>query len=589
MAREGRGLALGALLLLVWSCGSDEEPPSSAGIGPEGGTLALPDGARIELPPGAVPAGVKVVASVVEDAVSPPTGTRLSGKVYAFTPHGTRFEKPVTIRIPAANVANSVLTLDDDEDTSWEEVASVREKGFHAVTVEHISLFAEVEVLEGVGGAGGASAAGGRGGEGGDDEPSFAGSGGADGLGGSAGGGEAGADAGPLVVRGRMCVGSHHGCAIVEGGKIACWGMGDNGQLGDGMFYSPPTIYGRSTAALIPGIDNAVQLSCGQASVSALLADHTLISWGRGDLGQLGDGTDTEKTAVPRLSSISGVKQISSSGWHACALLEDQTVSCWGRSDVGELGDGEPHGGTLEHVNTPQPVPGLSGVLEVATGPSHTCAVLADSTVKCWGANWYGQLGVLTPWVTSSPVAVPGLTGVTHLALGEHSSCALLQSGEVSCWGRAGWGQLGDGVARADSDAVSATPVSVLGSSGSQWLASGSGHACLIDAADRLRCWGGGELGQLGDGPLWHGTLYEDFPYGVLSPQPVWMLEGAEEVALGPQTSCARLHDQSLWCWGYGVYGALGSGFDYPNTDHLGPLEEFVSAVPVRVVGDGVP
>lgn len=578
---------MGALLLLAGSC-SDDEPPSSAGIGPEGGTLVLPDGARIELPPGAVPDGVKVVASLVnvKDAAAPPEGMRVSSKVYAFTPHGTRFAKPVTIQIPASSVENSVFELDDDEDTSWEQTTSTRgDKGFHAITVEHISLFAELEALEGAGGFGGASGAAGVGGD-----DANAGSGGFASLGGAASGGEAaGGEAGAAPVLNvaprRMCVGSSHGCAIVDDGQITCWGAGHSGQLGDGVVYDEAP-FGRPSAALVPDIDNAVQLSCQGETVTALLADGSVIGWGRADLGQLGDGTDTEQTAVPSPSSLTNAKQISSSGQHVCALLEDETVSCWGRKDFGQLGDGAAtEVGTGTYVSTPQPVPGLSGVLEIETGGYHTCAVLADRTLKCWGDNGYGQLGVASPVISSTPLAVPGLADVVHLALGVDFSCALLGSGAVSCWGQGGFGQLGDGVARVPDTASSSTstPVSVLGASDTQWVGASYGHACLIDGDGRARCWGSGGTGQLGNG-----SFYTASPYCAYSPEPVSMLEGVEDLAVGTDSTCARLHDQSLWCWGYGVYGALGSGVVYPIPEPIQippiPIDELGSAVPVRVI-----
>ena len=569
---------------MVWSCSSDEHGTTpGGGVGPEGGTLELAGGATIELPPGAVPEGVKVTAAIVEAAAAPPSGLQVSGKVYAFLPHGTRFAKPVTIKIPASSATNAVFELDDDDDTSWEQVASSKEeKGFHAVTVEHISLFAELAALEGTGGAGGGGGLGAGG------SPSTAGDGpgveaGA-GAGGAAQGGAGGAESGPPLVTRHLCAGYSHGCSIVDGGKISCWGAGYSGQLGDGMIYDDPEIPGRPSAALVPGIDNAVQISCGNDAVSALLDDGTVVGWGRGDSGQFGDATLTLQSAVPRPSSITHVKQLSASGTHVCALLEDKTVSCWGRSGFGQLGDGSSVETPvpLVIVSTPQAVPGLTNVLEVETGGQHTCVILADRTVKCFGDNQYGQLGVATPPLISTPVAVPGLTDVVHLTLGPNNTCALHGSGAVSCWGAGESGQLGDGEFR-EVDTINSTPVSVADTTNAQWVAMSLGHACLIDGAAHVRCWGFGGEGLLGDG-----VFYKVSPFGLAAPQPVSELDKVEDLTVGTDTTCVRLRDQSLWCWGYGVLGALGSGVDYPLPAQFPnpptPIEALASAVPVRVI-----
>lgn len=571
----GRGLWLGGALLAVWSCGSDDHSTTpNDGVGPEGGTIELSDGASIRLPAGAVPEGVKVMADIVEDSAAPPSGLQVMGKVYAFLPHGTHFEKPVTISIPASRAANGVFTLDDDDDTSWQQVPSTTaENGFHSIRVDHISLFAELEPLDGTAGAGG----GGGMSTGGDGSGGMAGDGAA-GQGGAAGAGQAGADAGTAVVPRRICAGYSHGCAVVDDGKIVCWGSGEAGQLGDGVIHAEEP-YGRSNAALVPGIDTADQIACNNTSVSALLADGTVLTWGR-----VGDGAPTPQVATPKPVAITSVKQISAGGEHVCALLANKTVSCWGRSDFGQLGDGSANTpGSASRADTPQTVPGLGEVLEVETGAYHTCAVLADRTIKCWGDNGHGQLGAPSPATSSTPLAVPGLEDVVHLALGTDFSCALLGSGAVACWGLGGSGQLGDGEDR-PVDTWTSTPVNVASASATKWLVARFAHVCLIDGANRVRCWGSGSQGELGDG------VFHQEPPHATSPQTTVMLEGAEDLGLGTDTSCARLHDQSLWCWGYAVYGALGSGVVYPIPVYNFPqppshtVDEIASAVPVKVV-----
>jgi hypothetical protein len=147
---------------------------------------------------------------------------------------------------------------------------------------------------------------------------------------------------------------------------------------------------------------------------------------------------------------------LATGGNHTCAVLETGRVMCWGANGSGQLGDG-----TNASRDLPVDVVGLSsGFSAVSAGASHTCAVSDTGSLKCWGSNFYGQLGNGTTGPSSMvPVDVTGLTAaVTALSLGGGHTCALLSSGGVRCWGRNDYGQLGDGTTTARS-----TPTVVTG------------------------------------------------------------------------------------------------------------------------------
>ena len=137
---------------------------------------------------------------------------------------------------------------------------------------------------------------------------------------------------------------------------------------------------------------------------------------------------------------------------HSCAVLSDGTVRCWGANGGGTLGDGT----TTDRLN-PVAVLGISTATQVARGESQSCAVLSDGTVRCWGWNDYGQLGDGTKTDSSTPVVVSGISTATRVGLGMSHSCALLSDGTVQCWGSNAFGQLGDGT-KTDS----LTPVAVF-------------------------------------------------------------------------------------------------------------------------------
>ena len=187
-----------------------------------------------------------------------------------------------------------------------------------------------------------------------------------------------------------------------------------------------------------------------------------------------------------------GVTAITSNGSHTCAITAEGSAKCWGENHYGQLGDGT----TEVDRYTPVPVTGLtSGVTAIAAGGAHTCAIV-DGTAKCWGYGAGGQLGDDSGgYSRSEPVNVTGLaTGVTAITSGAYHTCAVAAGGAAWCWGLND-GALGDGT----NSAFNSTPVAVYGLTGGVTsLTAGGFHTCsIIDGA--AECWGDNEYGQVGD------------------------------------------------------------------------------------------
>ena len=262
-----------------------------------------------------------------------------------------------------------------------------------------------------------------------------------------------------------------------------------------------------------------------------------------------------------------GVVAIATGGQHSCALTSQGRVQCWGRNDGGNLGDGS----SDRSKSIPVDVSGLtSGVTAIASGAGLSCALTAAGGVKCWGWNDYGQLGDGSTTNRSTPVDVVGLaSGVAAIAPGAHHTCALTKAGGVECWGNNASGELGNG-----SRAFSGTPVNVTGlTSGVAAIAAGDSYSCALLRAGGVKCWGYNGNGQLGNGAAIDSSTPVDVS-GLATGVTAIAASGIQYYHGGPPTAtCALTAVGSVKCWGFNVAGQLGNG---TKTD---------SSVPVDVTG----
>jgi hypothetical protein len=170
---------------------------------------------------------------------------------------------------------------------------------------------------------------------------------------------------------------------------------------------------------------------------------------------------------------------------HSCALLTDTTVQCWGANSFGQLGIGS--GGWQDKPST---VVSLVKATDISAGGRHTCALTEKDELLCWGANDFGQLGLgqIGPEQQAPTFVMPG---VKLISAGTDHSCAIQSTGELVCWGRNGWGRLGNG-----SQMDQAAPV-VVSLTGVERVSAGAEHTCALKVGE-IYCWGNGYQGQLG-------------------------------------------------------------------------------------------
>lgn len=388
------------------------------------------------------------------------------------------------------------------------------------------------------------------------------------------------ADAVPLSAVTNVAANSINTCAVGAGGQVFCWGENLEGQVGDGTYFD------RGLASEVLNEDGdgplvgAVQVAVGNEFACARLANKQVRCWGRNHAGQLGDGTTDPSThaVVVRNATDTGplvnVTQISAGGSHVCARRTDGTVRCWGTSALGQLGNGDDDNTNslpTTVLNGPGTGP-LKKVVQVVSGIQHSCARLVNKQVRCWGADYQGQIGngpaggnvYVRPQVTLRVDGTARLGNVTNLAAAGHHTCAVLGTGQARCWGDGGQGQLGEGN---DDDRTlpvvvmhpGANPDSNLDNvalTGVVQVTAGGNHSCFRLSNGRARCAGANGNGQLGLGVS---GAAEPVPTLVRNAGNTAPLGDVDQIVAGGNHTCARGTGIVL-CWGKDSSGQLGNG-----------------------------
>lgn len=302
-----------------------------------------------------------------------------------------------------------------------------------------------------------------------------------------------------------------HTCALNSRGQVRCWGYGP--------VLGTMSVGGGKPPSSTPNLDlgrPAVQLAANALRTCALLDTGRLRCWGDNSGGELGYG-HTESIGDDEAPSVAGpvplgttARAVYGGGDHFCVVTLKNNVRCWGQNNNGQLGYG--HTNAIGDDETPASAGDVDldgdAVVQVAVGGAHTCALIADGSLRCWGLNQYGQLGYghtsdvgdNEPGGDAGYVEVDATRKVTAIAAGAVHTCALLQGGAVKCWGYGFKGQLGygDHESLGDDELPLDLPDIELGGPAVQ-LSMGT-HTCALLTTRRVRCWGLNDFGQLGYG-----------------------------------------------------------------------------------------
>ena len=238
-------------------------------------------------------------------------------------------------------------------------------------------------------------------------------------------------------------MGLHHTCAILDDGSLMCWGSDHDGKLGNGLEetssqYTPVLVD-------IPDNRNAIAVEGGHTNTCVLFDDGGVMCWGRDHVGQNGDGGSASTTHSPganvALPENRSAVDLSVGAYHSCAVLDDFSITCWGWNERGQIGDN-----STTHAHSPVMVklPDGAKATDVDAGVWHTCAVLENSSVYCWGWNKHKQVSG-SGWEIHIPQYVNETNSVVNVVAAETHTCALAENGTISCWGENSNGQLGIG------------------------------------------------------------------------------------------------------------------------------------------------
>ena len=388
---------------------------------------------------------------------------------------------------------------------------------------------------------------------------------------------------------GFLDTGFSHTCVILTGGKVRCWGTNGSGQLGYGNTTAIGDTETPGSVGPVPlgAGRRAFALAVGFAHTCALLDNGRVRCWGDAGNGRIGSGSidsigDTEPvTAVGPVSLGSGRRAvaISAGDQHTCAVLDTGKVLCWGYGAFGRLGYGNTNTvGDNELPSAVGPVPLGAGLkaAAISAGGFVTCVLLQQGTVKCWGDGFHGISGQGNP-ITIGDNETPAAVGTVFLgrkavaiSAGLAHACAILDNGKVRCWGQGALGRLGYGNVNdiGDNELPGfAGPVDIGTDRKAVAISSGGEHTCVILDTGKVRCWGDAADGRLGYGDL--NDIGDNETPGGFGPVDLGLGRTAVAISTGEVHSCALLDTGKVRCWGNGAGGRLG----YGNTAVIGDTE----------------
>ena len=339
-----------------------------------------------------------------------------------------------------------------------------------------------------------------------------------------------------------VAVGDVHSCAAVTGGSAFCFGSDETAQLGDRAVGS------RATPARVETAATFVAISAGAQHTCAIDSNSQAYCWGNNNYGQLGNNT-TYTIDVP-LVLPTGLRftSVSSGSLHSCALTSAGDAYCWGAGGQGQLGNG-----AFKTSLGPVHVASSVRFSTIEAGGFHTCALAQDGQAYCWGENNYGQLGIGSLDNSAVPVLVSGGLTYTSISAGHTHTCAIAADAHAWCWGSSLFGELGTTLLQVSGPGWLG-PSAVFGGHSFSSISAGAGFTCAVMISGAGWCWGRGLEGQIGNGHAQNSSTPQLVTQGQFSAP-----FSFTSISAGRTHACGISPAGSLYCWGSGDKGQLGS------------------------------
>jgi alpha-tubulin suppressor-like RCC1 family protein len=339
----------------------------------------------------------------------------------------------------------------------------------------------------------------------------------------------------------QISTGVSHTCGVTTTDLAYCWGNNGRGQLGDG------TTSRRLMPVRVMGGLAFREIATGTKHTCGVTTGNVVYCWGDNASGQLGSGIFGGLQLMPRrIAGTLQFRQLSAGSQHTCASSPTNRVFCWGLNNLGQLGDGT-------NTNRARATRVMSDQFfsRVDAGRLHSCAVNLDSQAYCWGDDSFFKLGA-NPTGTADtrvPLAVTGGLRFRQLDGGSKHSCGVTPGNLVKCWGNSNMGQLGNG-----SQGNSLGPTRTAIDLQARQIATGFDHTCAVTLEDRAFCWGSNDEGELGVGTTLFHTIAT--PVGgrpADSPLVVVRFRSEQNGSVNPAVDTVAVGTKMTWIWSGGT------------------------------------
>lgn len=357
--------------------------------------------------------------------------------------------------------------------------------------------------------------------------------------------------------------------AVTLDGRVFAWGQNRNGQLGNGEntdINIPQEITDRF------GSEKVVQIAAGGYHSVALMESGAVYAWGLGSDGQIGNGSNNEHNMPQDITAQFGsevVKQVAASWYHSLALTESGKVFAWGLNKSGQLGTGN-----NMNYNTPQDITagfGQEKIKYLSAGTDYSLALTNSGKIFSWGENSWGQLALGDTLGRNLPQDASAQFGsevVKFIEAGGGHATALTTSGKVLTWGFNDYGQLANGT-YGENKNIPQDVTMQFGSESLVQVASGGSHSVGLTNSNKVLTWGANNGGQLG---------VDDNDQREV-PQDITSRFGGEKIVLvtakGANTT-ALSETGKLFVWGNNTYGQIGNGNNASQRVPLDISSQFV-------------